>query len=169
MFDALLDKLMIQEYKREVNKEGDPSRIDANVEAGWELLVKKGGIPKRYHDAVLKVDCGNLVEDLIANFERRHGVSGDALTYYVGVILHNRVFGGDGLDTYRPSEEDQSGTNEGGGDETDEDDEEDDSCSESVLMDVVASVDEEEGGTVDKGGKGVPLYGRKSRILLGSK
>jgi hypothetical protein len=28
---------------------------------------------------------------------------------------------------------------------------------------------DEEGGTVDKDVKGVPLYGRKSRILLGDK
>ena len=28
---------------------------------------------------------------------------------------------------------------------------------------------EEDGVTVDRGGKGVPLYGRKSRILLGDK
>ena len=80
---------MMQEYKGVVEKEEDTSGIDANVEAGWELLVKKGGSPTRHHDAVLKVECGNLVEDLIANFGRRHGVCGDALTYYVGGILHD--------------------------------------------------------------------------------
>ena len=87
------------------------------------------------------------------------------LTYYVGGILHDRVFGGDGLDTYRPSEEEQLGTNEGEENENDEDDEDDDSSSEGGLTDEGASVDEEEGVTVDRDGKGVPLYGRKLRIL----
>ena len=47
--------------------------------------------------------------------------------------------------------------------------EEDDSSSEGGLTDEVASVEDEEGVTVDKDGKGVLLYGRKSRILLGDK
>ena len=134
-------------------------------------MVNKSGDPKRYHDALLKVKCGYFVEDLIANFGRRHGVGSDALTYYVGGILHDRVFGGDGLDTYCPSEEEQSGTDKGEEDENDEDDEEDDSSSEGGLTDEdeVASVDDEEGVTVDKDGKGVPIYGRKSWILLGDK
>jgi hypothetical protein len=79
------------------------------------------------------------------------------------------VFDGDGLDTYRPSEEEQSGTDKGDKDENDEDDEEDDSSNEGGLADEVASVDEEEGGTVDKDGKGVPLNGHKLRILLGDR
>ena len=87
MIYAVLDKSVMREYKRVVEKEGDPSGIEANVEAGWELLVKNGGNTKRYHDAVLKVECGNLVEDLIAGFGRRHVVSGDALTYYMGVFF----------------------------------------------------------------------------------
>ena len=156
VFEAVLDKSMMQEYKRVVEKEGDLSGIDVNVEAGWELLVKKGGSPTRYHDVVLKVECGNLVEDLIANFRRRHGVCGDALTYYVGGILHDRLFGGDELDTYCPLEEEQSGTNEGEEGENDEDDEEDFSSSEGGLTEEAASVDDEEGGRVDKGGQGVP-------------
>ena len=79
--------------------------------------------PRRYHDAVLKEECGNLVEDLISNFGKRHGIRSDALTYYVGGIRHDRLFGGDELDkldTYRPSEEEQSGTDEGEEDENDD-------------------------------------------------
>ena len=61
--------------------------------------------------------------------------------------------------------------NEGEEDENDEDDEEDDISSEGGLADEAAgvSVDNEEGVMVAKDGKGVPLYGRKSRILLGDK
>jgi len=36
-----------------VEEEGYMSGIDVNVEEGWELLVKKGGDPKKYRDAVL--------------------------------------------------------------------------------------------------------------------
>ena len=54
-------------------------------------------------------------------------------------------------------------------DENDEDDEEDDSSSEGGLTNEAAGMDDEEGVTVDEDGKGVPLYGRKSRILLGDK
>ena len=42
-------------------------------------------------------------------------------------------------------------------DENDEDDEDDDSGSEGGLTDEVASVDDEEGVTVDTDGKGVPI------------
>ena len=58
---------------------------------------------------------------------------------------------------------------EGEEDENDEDDEEDYSSSEGGLTEEAASVDDEEGVTVDEDGRGVPLYGRKSRILLGAK
>ena len=133
------------------------------------VVGEEQGNPIRYHDAVLKVECGNLVEDLIANFGRRHGVRGDALTYYVVGILHHRLSGGDGLDTYHPSEEEQSSTNKGEEDEIDEGDEEDDSSSEGGLTDEAANVDNEEGVSADEDGKGVPLYGRRSRILLGDK
>ena len=142
-----------------IEEEGDTSGIDVNVEEGWELLVKKGGNPKRYHDAVLKVECGYLVEDLIVNFGRRHGVCCDALTDYVGGFLHCRLFGGDGLDTYYPSEEEQSDADEGEEDEDDEDDEEDDSSEDDGMTEEAASVDDEEGVMVDKDGRGVPLYG----------
>ena len=107
--------------------------------------------------------------DLIADFGRRHGVSGDALTHYVGGILHDRVFGGDRLDTYHPLEEEQSGTDESEEEEVDNDDEYNDSGSEGGLSDEVAGMDNEDGVMVDKDGKGVPLYGRKSRILYGGK
>ena len=70
------------------------------------------------------------------------------------------------MDTYHPLEEEQSGTNEGEEDENDEEDEEDDSSSEGGLTDEGATVDKEEGVTVDRDGKGVPLDSRKSRILL---
>ena len=83
-------------------EEGDTSAIDVNVKEGWKLLVKKSGDPKRYRDALLKVKCGYLVEDLIADFGRRHGVCSDALTNYVGGFLHKRLFSGDGSDTYYP-------------------------------------------------------------------
>jgi hypothetical protein len=139
------------------------------VKAGWELLVKNVGDPKRYHDAVLNIECGNLVEDLIANFGRRHGVCRDALTNYVGGFLHERLFGGDGLDTYHPSEEEQSSLNESEEDEVDEDDDDNDRGSEGGLSDEVAGMDNKDGVTVDKDGKGVPLYGHKSWILLGDK
>ena len=151
-FDVLLGKSMMREYKRVVKKEGDTVRIDMNVEAGWVLFVKNGGDPKRYHDAVLKEECGNLVVDLIADFGRRHGVSGDALTHYVGGILHDRVFGGDRLDTYHPSEEEQSSLDESEEDEVDEDDKDNDSGSEGGLSDEVAGMDDKDGVTVDKDG-----------------
>ena len=114
-----------------------------DVEEGWELLVKKSGDPKRYRDALFKVECGYLVEDLIADFGRRHGVRGDALTGYVGGFLHKRLFSGDGLDTYYPSEEEQLDTNEDGEDENDEDDEEDDSSDEDGMTVEERSVDDE--------------------------
>ena len=152
-----------------VEDEGDTSGIDVNVEEGWELLVKKGGSPARYRDAVLKVEYGYLVEDLIADSGRRHGVCGDALTNYVGGFLHERLFGGDRLDTYHPSEEEQSDTNKGEEYEEDEDDEKDDSSEDGGVTVEAASMDNEEGVTVDKDGRGVPLYGHKSRMLLGDK
>jgi len=126
-----------------VEKEGDTSGIGVNVEEGWELLVKKSGSPKRYRDAVLKFECGYLVEDLIADFWSQHGVCGDALTNYVGGFLHKRLFSGDGLDTYHPSEEEQLGTDEGEEDENDEDDEEDDSSDEGGMTVEAASMDDE--------------------------
>ena len=36
-------------------------------------------------------------------------------------------------------------------------------------MEEAADVDDEEGVTADEDGRGVPLYGRKSEILLGDK
>ena len=131
----------MRKYKRVVEEEGDTSGIGTNVEEGWEVLVKKGGSPTRSRDAVLKVKCSYLVEDLIANFGRRHGVCGDALTNYVGSFLRERLYGGDGLDTYHTSEEEQSGTNEGEEDENDEDDEEDDSSNEGGMTVKAASVE----------------------------
>ena len=110
-----------------------------------------------------------MVVDLIADFGRRHGVSGDALTHYVGGILHDRVFGGDRLDTYHPPEGEQSSIDESEEDEVDKDDEDNDSGSEGGLSDEVAGMDDEDGVTVDKDGKGVPLYGSKLRILYGDK
>jgi hypothetical protein len=115
----VLDKSMMRRYKRVVEEEEDTSRIEVNVKEGWELLLQKGGSPASYHDAVLKVECGNLVEDLIAGFGRRHGVCGDALTNYVGGFLH-RLFSGDRLDPYYPLEEEQSDTKKDGEDENDE-------------------------------------------------
>ena len=99
MFYEVLDQSMMRKYKWVVVEEGDTITIDVNVEEGWELLVKKSGDPKRYCDALLKVKCSYLVEDLIADFGRRHGVCHDALTDYVSGILHERLYRGDGLDT----------------------------------------------------------------------
>jgi hypothetical protein len=169
VFGSVLDKSMMRRYKRVVEEEGDTSGIDANVEEGWELLVKKGGSPTRYCDVVLKVECGYLVEDLIANFGRRHGVCCDALNNYVGGFLCERLYGGDRLDTYHPSEGEQSGTDEGEEDGNDEDDEKDDSSDEGGMAVEVAREDNEDGVTVDKDRRGVPLYDRKLRILMGDK
>ena len=143
MFDNVLDQSMMRKYKRMVEEEGDTSAIIIEVEEGWELLVKKSGNPKRYRDALLKVKCGYLVEDLIADFGRRCGVCGDALTGYVGSFLHKRLFSGDGLDAYYPSEEEQFDTNEDGDDENDEDNKEDDSSDEDGMTVEEASVDDE--------------------------
>ena len=96
MFDAMLDQSMMRKYKRVVEEEGNTSAINVNVEEGWELLVSKSGNPRRYRDALLKVECGYMVEGLIADFGRRHGVCGDALTDYVVSFLHKRLFGVDG-------------------------------------------------------------------------
>jgi hypothetical protein len=117
---------MMRKYKRVVEEEGNTSGINVDVEEGWELLVKKSGNPRRYRDALLKVECGYMVERLIADFGRRHGVCGDALTNYVGSFLHKRLFGGDGGKTYYPLEEEQWGTSKDGEDEIYEDNEEDD-------------------------------------------
>ena len=109
------------------------------------MLVKKSGNPRRHRDAPLKVKCGYMVERLIADFGRRHGVCGDALTNYVGSFLYKRLLGGDGGNTYYPSEEEQSGgTDEDGEDENDEDDEEDEN-----------EEDDEEDDSSDEGGMAV--------------
>ena len=91
----------------------------------------------------MKVKCSYSAEDLIAEFGRLHGFCGDALTNYVDSFLHERLFGGDRLDIYHPSEEEQSGTNEGEEGENDEDDEEDDSSDEGGVTVEAASVDNE--------------------------
>ena len=113
MFDAVLGQLMMRKCKRVVEEEGNTSGINVDVVVGWELLVKKSGNPRRYRDALLKVECGYMVEGLIADFGRRHGFCGDALTDYdyVGSFLHEQLFGGDGGNTYYPLEEEQSDTN----------------------------------------------------------
>ena len=86
-----------------------------------EIVGEEGWQPQRYCVAVIKVKCGYLVEDLIADFWRRHGVCGDALTNYVGGFLHKKLFSGDKLDTYYPLEEEQLDTDK---DEENENDEE---------------------------------------------
>ena len=56
-------------------------------------------------------------------------------------FLHKRLFGGDGLDPYYPSEEEQSDTNKDGEDEYVEDDEEDDSSDEDGMTVEEASTE----------------------------
>jgi hypothetical protein len=79
------------------------------------------------------------------------------------------LYGGDRLDTYHPSEGEQSGTDEGEEDGNNEDDEKDDSSDEGGMAVEVAREDNEDGVTVDKDRRGVPLYDRKLRILMGDK
>jgi len=75
-----------------------------------ELLVKKGGDTKWYCDALWKLECAYMVEDVIAKFGRQHGVCGQALTGYVVGFLHRRLHSGDGNDPYYPSGGDESKT-----------------------------------------------------------
>ena len=128
---------------------------------------------------ILKDKCAYLVESAIAEFGMRHGVCRNALLSHVQGFLYRRLYEGDGQDPYYSSEDVESEDNEEGEDENDEEGSED---KEELDDDWDGDSDSgEEGGevegsyedrvTVDRGGTGVPLYGRKrkSRILLGNK
>jgi len=143
--------------------------VETVIEEGWRLLKDK---------------CAHMVENAIARFGLQHGVCRDALSSHVQVFLYNRLYEGDGQFPYCSSAEDVA---------SDDDEEGKDENDDEVLEDKEESEDEEEsdndmdgdsdsgeeggegegsdedGVTVDRGGKGVPLYRRKSRILLGDK
>ena len=86
------------------------------------MLVKKGGNPKRYCDAIRKLECAYIVEDAIAKFGRQHGVCGQALTEYVIGFLHRRLHSGDVNDSYYPSGGNESEDNKEGEDEGNDED-----------------------------------------------
>ena len=95
MFRTVLDKLMMQEYKKAIEEEEETTKISAYVLKNWELLVKKGGDTRRFCDALLKDKCGVVVEDAIADFGREHGICPQALTDYVIGALYERINGSD--------------------------------------------------------------------------
>ena len=149
VFDTVLDRLMMRKYKEVVEEKEGIKEIQVEVLEGWELLVKKGGNTKRYRDALLKLECAYLVEGEIAEFGRQHGVCSLALTDYVSCFLDKRLRSGDGGDPYFSLEENKSEDDEDGEDGSSDEDGEDESS-------------DEDGITVDKEGKGVPLYDRES-------
>ena len=107
----------------------------------------------------------------------QRGVCRNALSSHVQVFLCRRLYEGDGRDTYYSSEDVESEDNKEGEDENDdkgsEDEEESDNNkdgnNESSDEDEEGKGSDEDGVAVNKGGRWVPLYGRKSRILLGDK
>jgi hypothetical protein len=110
---------MMQMYKEAV-KENDTIDIHAEVEEGWKLLLRKGGDPTRYQDALLKDECAYLIEDTIAEFGMRHRVCRSALLSHVQFFLYRRLYEGDGQDPYYSlaedvaSEDDKEGEDEDG-------------------------------------------------------
>jgi hypothetical protein len=107
---------MMQMYKEAV-EEDDSNTIHVDVEEGWKLLLKKVGDAKRYRDALLKDECGYLVEDAIAEFGLQHGVCRNALSSYVQGFLYCRLHLGDGQDPYYSSEDVDSDDDKEGEDE----------------------------------------------------
>ncbi len=53
LYRTVLGRSMIQIYKKVV-REGDTHKLHTEVEEGWRLLLRKGGGPMRYQDALLK-------------------------------------------------------------------------------------------------------------------
>jgi hypothetical protein len=99
LYRTVLGRSMMQMYKAAV-EEDDTHKIHAEVEEGWKLLLRKDGNPRRYRDAILKRQCGYLVEDAIAEFGLRHGVCKNALLSYVQGFLYRRLYEDDGRDPY---------------------------------------------------------------------
>ena len=113
----------MQKYKRAVEEVDETKAIHEVVLESWELLVKKGGDTKRYHDALLKDECAYLVERAIADFGVQHRACGQALTDYVIGFLGERFNSSDdGGDPYYPSEDDKLVDWLDGGDESEDED-----------------------------------------------
>ena len=123
MFKTVLDQSMMQKYKREIEKEEETTKINADVLKHWELLVKKGGDTRRYCDALLKDKCVFVMEDAIADFGVQHGISSQALTDYVIGALHERINRvNDCGHLYYPLADDKTvDWSDGGGESEDED------------------------------------------------
>ena len=163
-------------YKEAV-EEDDTNEMHVEVEEGWKLLLKKGGDARRYRDAHLKGECAYLVKGAIAEFGMQHGVCRNALSSYVQRFLYRRLYEDGWRDPYYSSEDVESEDNKEGDDENEDKGSED---KEDLDNDKDGDSDSgEEGGegegsdvkgvTVEKGGRGVPLYGHKSRVFLGDK
>ena len=84
-----------------------------------------------------------MVDRLIADFGRQHGVCEQALAEHVSGFLHKRLYGGDGFDLYHTTDDGGSEDNEDGEDESDDDNEEDDSSDGDGMTVEEASVDDE--------------------------
>ena len=52
-YGTVLGQSMMQMY-REAVEEDDTNEMHVEVEEGWKLLLRKGGDPRRYRDALLK-------------------------------------------------------------------------------------------------------------------
>ena len=83
VFRTVLDKSMMQRYKRAMKKEEETAKINKEVLGNWKLLVKKDGDTRRYRDAFLKDDCAFAVKDTITDFGMEHGICLQALVDYV--------------------------------------------------------------------------------------
>ena len=83
MFRTVLDKLMMQKYKRAMKEEEEMTEINKEELGNWKLLIKKDGDTRRYRDAFLKDECVFAVEEAIYDFGREHGICRQALTHYV--------------------------------------------------------------------------------------
>ena len=153
---------------KEVLKADGTNGIHVEVEEGWKLLLSKNSDPKRYRNALLKGQCGYLVKDAIAEFGRENGVCDCALTVYVAGFLGGIVNDGDPADPHYSFLEERLEEEEELEDKEDLDDDED-GDNESSDEDGEVKRSDEDGMTVEEDGRGVPLYGRKSRILMGDK
>ena len=138
----MLNRLMMQMYKEAVEEE-ETKAIHVEVEAGWELLLRKDGDTKRYRDAPLKNVQTYLVQEMIFDFSRQNGVCEQALAGHVSGFLHKRLYRDDGLDPYYFKEDEQLEDKEDGEGENDDDNEEDDSRDEDGVSVDATSVDDE--------------------------
>ena len=142
MFDTVLGQSMMRMYKEAVEEE-ENNAINVEVEEGWKSLLRKDGDAKRYRDALLKDECAYLVEGVISDFGKQHGVCKQALAGHVSCFLHERLYGGGGLDPYYSTEDEESEDNEDGEDENDDDNEEEDSSDAEGMTVDEAGMDEE--------------------------